>query len=359
MSGRFMIYGATGYTGKLVARRAAALGMTPILAGRNAAKLQAVAGSLGFDWTAVSLDRPEALDRALAEVEVVLHIAGPFSVTSQPMLEACLRTRTHYLDITGEIEVFEACAARDAEARAAGIMVLPGAGFDVVPSDCLAAHMKRRMPDATRLVLAISGLGGISHGTAKTMVESIAHGTRVRRGGRIVSLRRPERRMIDYGEGPRPSIAVGWGDVSTAWHSTGIPDITVYFEATPELERMARLGPVARWLLARKPVQAFLKRQIDRLPEGPTDEERAKGRAILVGEVSDAAGHVLRSRLVTPEGYTLTAETSLDIARRAMSGEAKPGFQTPSRAFGPDYILNFEGVTREDLDAEEETPRGA
>ncbi len=349
MSGKFMIYGATGYTGKLTARVAAEKGLKPVLAGRNAQKLQKVAEPLGLEWCAVSLDRPNALDKALQDVDAVLHIAGPFSATSKPMLEACLRTRTHYLDITGEIGVFEACAARDKDAREAGIMVLPGVGFDVVPSDCLAAHMKRRMPEAQRLEMGIAGLSNLSHGTAKTMVESISEGTRVRRDGRIISLKEPPRRTIDYGQGESASIAVGWGDVSTAYHSTDIPDITIYFEASKDMERMAGLGSVARWVMGTGPVQRFLKKQIDKLPEGPNDAERAAAKAILIGEVTDGAGNVMRSRLETPEGYTLTAETGLEIAQRAASGEMTPGFQTPSRAYGADFITEFDGVRREDL----------
>src|SRR5690606_37223372 len=151
----------------------------------------------------------------LSQVDVVLHIAGPFSQTSQPMVDACLRTGTHYLDITGEIDVFEACAARDEAAQKAGVMIMPGVGFDVVPSDCLAAHMKARLPDATELTLAISGLGHMSHGTAKTGVESIGKGTRIRRGGRIVTSRKPLHREIDFGQGAKSCIAIGWGDVST------------------------------------------------------------------------------------------------------------------------------------------------
>ena len=351
MAGTFMIYGATGYTGKLVARQAAKNGLRPVLAGRNGDKLRAVAEPLGLDWAAVSLDRPHELDRALGAVAAVLHIAGPFSATSRPMVEACLRTRTHYLDITGEIEVFEALAARDGEAKAAGIMVLPGVGFDVVPSDCLAAHLKRRLPEAQSLVLGISGLSSISHGTAKTMVESIPAGTRVRRDGKIVALASPPRRTIDFGAGARPAVAVGWGDVATAYHSTGIPDITVYFEANAQMQRMAALGAAARWLMGRAPVQGVLKRLIERLPEGPSDEARASARAVLIGEAADARGTVVRSRLETPEGYTLTAQTGLDIARRAASGDIKPGFQTPSRAYGADYILGFDGVLRSDLNA--------
>ena len=178
---QFLIYGATGYTGKLTARTAKDKGLKPILAGRNEAKLKAVAEPLGFQYRAFDLSERAKLDAALGEVDVVLHIAGPFSATSKPMADACLRTGTHYLDITGEIDVFEALAARDAEAKAAGVMLLPGVGFDVVPSDCLAAHLKRRLPDAVDLKIYIGGLNALSHGTAKSMVEVVAKGVRVRR----------------------------------------------------------------------------------------------------------------------------------------------------------------------------------
>lgn len=344
-----MIYGATGYTGKLMANSAKKLGLNPLLAGRNGAKLKAVADPLGFEYRTFSLDNAAALDAGLSEVQAVLHIAGPFSQTSRPMLDACLRTKRHYLDITGEIDVLEACAARDAEAKAAGIVVLPGVGFDVVPSDCLAAHMKDRMPDAIRLTLAIGGLEKMSRGTAKSSVESVGNPVRVRRGGRIVAQWPPQRRNFDFGKGARPTIAVGWGDVATAYHSTGIEEITVYFESVPQLEQMAKLGGAMRWLLSRKLVQNLIKRSVDFLPEGPTDAERAAGCGILIGEAVNATGETVVSRLRTPEGYTLTAMTGLEIARRILAGNAEPGFQTPSSSFGADFILAFEGCTRTDV----------
>jgi short subunit dehydrogenase-like uncharacterized protein len=351
MSGTLMIYGATGYTGKLVARQAKADGLSPVLAGRSAERLQPLAAELGFAWRAIDLGDAAALDAGLADIDVVLHIAGPFSHTSRPMLDACLRTGTHYLDITGEIDVFEACAARDDEARRAGIMVMPGVGFDVVPSDCLAAHMKTLLPDATELTLAIGGLGHMSRGTAKTGIEGIGHGTRLRRAGKLVERKAPLRREIDFGDGPKRAVAVGWGDVSTAFHSTGIPDITVYFEAAPQLDRLAELGPVGRWVLSRGPVQNWLKRWADRQPEGPTDAQRAVGRGSLIGEAVNAAGEYRRARLHTPDGYSLTALTGLEIARRTLAGEAKPGFQTPSLVFGADFILGIAGCERHDLNA--------
>jgi short subunit dehydrogenase-like uncharacterized protein len=351
MTGKFMIYGATGYTGKLVSRAAKALGMSPIVAGRNAVRLKAVAHQHGFDYRVIDLADASALDAGLAEVDVVLHIAGPFSQTSAPMLDACLRTRTHYLDITGEIDVFEACASRDAEARDGAIMVMPGVGFDVVPSDCLAAHLKARLPDASEITLAIGGLGAMSRGTAKTGVEGIGKPMRVRRNGGIVDLKTPLRREFDYGRGATRSIAVGWGDVSTAYHSTGVPNITVYFEAAPQLERLANLGGVGRWVLSRGPVQRWMKRRIDHMAEGPSDDERAAGYANLIGEAVNEAGVKIVSRLRSPEGYTLTAMTSLEIVRRVLAGEGKPGFQTPSRVFGAGFITQFDGCVLQDLAA--------
>jgi short subunit dehydrogenase-like uncharacterized protein len=123
-------------------------GRTPHSVGRNLAKVNAVARPLGLKARAFDLGDPNRLDAAIKDVSVVLCVAGPFSATSRPMADACLRNCVHYLDITGEIDVFEALAARDAEATARGVMLLPGVGFDVVPSDCLAAHLKHRLPDA-------------------------------------------------------------------------------------------------------------------------------------------------------------------------------------------------------------------
>ena len=351
MSERFMIYGATGYTGKLVARTAKAQGLNPLLAGRNEARLKSIAAQHGFEYQAISLDEPEALDAGLSQVDAVLHIAGPFSQTSKPMVDACLRTGTHYLDITGEIDVFEACAARDEEAQKAGVMLMPGVGFDVVPSDCLAAHMKARLPDATALTLGIAGLGQMSHGTAKTGVESIGKGTRIRRDGRIVTAKKTPRREIDFGQGVKQAVGVGWGDVATAWHSTHIPDITVYFESSPQLEQMAKMGRIARWVMSRGPMQRALKKRIEQMPEGPSDAERRAGHAVLFGEAVNAQGESVRSLLRTPEGYTLTAMTTLEIVGRVLAGEAQPGYRTPSMVFGPDFIAAFEGCSYQDLNA--------
>jgi short subunit dehydrogenase-like uncharacterized protein len=348
---QILIYGATGYTGKLTARTAKEKGLSPVLAGRNEAKVKAVADPLGFQYRAFDLSERAKLDTALSEVDVVLHIAGPFSATSRPMADACLRTGTHYLDITGEIDVFEALAARDAEAKSKGVMLLPGVGFDVVPSDCLAAHMKRRLPDAIDLKMYIGGLGHVSRGTAKTMVEGIDKGTRVRRDGKFVTMARANQDTVDFGSGPKATLGVSWGDVSTAYYSTQIPNIEVHFESMPQMAAAQRMPSFVKSIMGWPFVQGLLKAQIDRMPEGPTDAQRREGHAILIGVATNAKGERARTRLTTREGYTLTADTGLEIARRVVAGEFKPGFQTPSLAYGADFVLGFDGVRREELNA--------
>jgi len=349
MAERIVLYGTTGYSGKLTARFAAEQGLKPLLAGRSEEKLKAVAEPLGLEFKAVDLGDAEGLDALLSDAAVVLHLAGPFSATSRPMADACLRTATHYLDITGEMDVFEALAARDREAQERGVMLMPGVGFDVVPTDCLAAHLKSRMEDANDLRLYIAGLGSASRGTMKTAIEGMGSGTRVRRDGRIVALKNPPRANVDFGDGEKACIGVGWGDVSTAFHTTGIPNIQVMFQSNSQLENVTKLSRYFGWLMRTSFVQGRMKASIDRRPAGPTDKQRAKGFTVIVGEARNARGDVVRSRLRTPEGYTLTALTALRLAERTQAGEAKPGFQTPGGLFGGDFVLGIEGCAREDL----------
>ncbi|MBW3534122.1 MAG: saccharopine dehydrogenase NADP-binding domain-containing protein [Gemmatimonadetes bacterium] len=302
-------------------------------------------------WVPVD-DDDAGLDAALAGVPVVVHAAGPFARTARPMVEACLRTGTHYLDVTAEIEVFERLHALDGRAREAGVMLLPGVGFDVVPTDLVAAHLKARLPGAVRLRLAFQALGGgVSRGTATTMVENAGGGGVVRRDGRIVPVPAAWRtRTVDFGFGFRPVrvTTVPWGDVSTAYHSTGIPDI----EVSTRLGRAARWALVASRLLGRLlesgPLRRLATAMVRAGAGGPDEEARRRGVSLIRGEVEDDAGRCAVTRMRTPEAYTLTAMTAVEAARRVLDGSARPGFQTPSLAFGPDWILELEGVARED-----------
>ena len=345
----FLIYGATGYTGSLVAREAARRGLGPILAGRSAEKLAPLAAELGLESRAFALDSPPAVTEGIRGVWAVLNCAGPFSQTARPLADTCLRAGVHYLDITGEAAVFEALAARSADARAAGVVILPGVGFDVVPSDCLAAHLKRRLPTATRLALAFRSAGRLSRGTALTALERAADGGLVRRDGVLTPVPAAwKTRRIDFGNGPVPAITIPWGDVATAYHSTGIPNVEVYLAAPWGLRVGARLSRYLGWLLRSKLVQNRLRRRILAGSPGPGEDERRRNRCAFWGEVADDAGRTAVSRQRTPDGYDLTVQSSLAAVTRVLAGGVAPGFHTPATAFGPDFVLDLPGVSRTD-----------
>ena len=349
MASSALVYGVTGYTGQLILDQCLARGLRPIVAGRSEA-VRAIAAAHGLEARIVGLDDSAALRQALSGVRTVLHCAGPFSRTSRPMADACIAVGAHYLDITGEISVFEALAARSEEARGAGVMLLPGAGFDVVPSDCLAAHLKRRLPGATRLTLAFQSSGGLSRGTATTMIENIGRGGAVRRGGRIVPVPPAwKSRAVDFGRGPVTVTTIPWGDVATAWYSTGIPDIEVYVRMGTGTRMALKASGILGPLLRLGPVQRFLKQRIRSGAPGPDETARTRGSSRLWGEVADSSGGTARARQTGPEGYALTALTAVAALQRTLAGDAPPGFQTPAKAYGPDFILEIAGTAREDL----------
>jgi len=350
MPSTILIYGANGYTAELILRLAKAEGAQPIVAGRTESKIKPIAEAQGLECRVFALDDPAEVDAGLNDVAVVLHCAGPFSRTADAMAEGCIRNGCHYLDITGEIEVFELMATKDKAAEGANVMLMPGTGFDVVPSDCLAAHLKRRMPEAQSLTMAFQGVGQPSRGTATTMMEGIGNGGMIRKNRILATVPSAWKvDTIDCGNGPVECMTIPWGDVSTAYHSTGIPNIIVYMAAPQQLQKMAKFSRYFGWLLMSGPVQKYLKKKVQSQPAGPTDDERASGASYLWGKVEDGKGDAMESRLKTCEGYTLTALSAWEIAKRAADGQVPSGFQTPSKAFGPDFILEFEGSERVDI----------
>ena len=348
MNTKFLVYGANGYTGELITRFAAERGLKPILAGRNEAKVAELAGKYGFEHLAFPLDDTAKLDAALQKVDLVLHCAGPFSITSMPMVKACLRNGKHYTDITGEISVFETCAAMDKKAVEAGVMLMPGVGFDVVPSDCLAMHLKNRLPAATNLSLAFYGMGRLSHGTAATMTMNVGNGGAIRKDGRITPVPAAwKTREIDFGEVTKMGVTIPWGDVSTAFYSTGIPNIEVYTVVPPSNLKMMKMSRYLGWLLAKGPFQKYLQSKIP--AGGPSDTERGKGKTLMWGKATDAEGNSVESRQQGPEGYTLTAIAALNIAEKILAGNFTPGYQTPAKAYGAELVLEIDGVSRLDV----------
>ncbi len=343
----WMIYGANGYTGRLIAAEAARRGHKPVLAGRDRDALDALAGPLGLTRRVFGLDDPAAVARQFDDIDLVLNCAGPFSRTCAPMLEACLERKVHYLDITGEIDVFAHCHRAHPRAAHEGVVVFPGTGFDVVPTDCVAATLKQRLPDADRLVLAFEAGGGPSPGTAKTSVEGMAKGGRARIGGELVDvpLGWKAREFVREDGAARSAMTIPWGDVYTAFVSTGIPNIETYMAVPAQTIARMRWMRHLRPLLALAPVQKLLQSRAGATP-GPDDARRARSGCTVWGEVRNARGDEAKLALVAPNGYDLTVSASLGIVEHVRTKRPAGGFYTPSLLMGADYVFGLPGVRR-------------
>ena len=345
----WMIYGANGYTGLRIARQAKTQGMRPVLAGRNPVAIKALADELDLPWAPFDLNDARASRKALQGISVVAHCAGPYSATSAQMLDACIAARCHYVDLCGEIDVMIAAHARDAAARAAGIVILTGAGFDVIPTDSLAATLKQALPDATHLVLGFTGLDDLSPGTAKASLESIGKAmSKVRENGELIDIPQFSRsRPLDFGDG-KGTVAgfnLPWADVFTAYFSTGIPSIEVYIPPSSAVARsMSQLRLIIP-LLRYQWVIKLLKRIVGATMKGPGQALIDKGTCHLVGEVRNAKGEVRRARMSTPNGYRLTVDGMLMAVAHLLEHPEHKGYHTPTMLMGANCVERLPGVS--------------
>lgn len=346
MKKKWLLYGANGYTGQLIAKEAKRRGLRPVLAGRNKESIAAIAEETGFESLVFDLDDTAALDDALKGVALVLHCAGPFSATSQAMIDACLKAGCHYLDITGEISVFANAHKQSDEARRADIVLMPGVGFDVVPTDCLAATLVKALPAATSITLAFESGSHMSPGTAKTSIEGLAGGGCVRKDGKLKWVPLAwKTREIRFKHGKRLTVTIPWGDVFTAYISTGVPDIECYIAAPPssimQMKRMRMLKP----LLSMQWVQNMMKRRVDKSISGPEYDQRQSSQMQLWCEVTTADGRHASATMTTPNGYDVTVTASLGIVEYLLEQDVEGGFYTPSLLMGADYAESLPGVS--------------
>ncbi|MEM8895477.1 MAG: saccharopine dehydrogenase NADP-binding domain-containing protein [Bacteroidota bacterium] len=346
---KYLIYGAYGFTGKLIARLAADKGHDIVIAGRNAESIKQLGEKLNVPWLSYSLDDQKSLDDSLQNMDAVLHCAGPYSKTAGQMIDACIRCGVHYLDITGEIEVFELAASKNEEAKKAGIVLLPGVGFDVVPTDCLASYLKSMLPDATRLEMGFKGVSSPSRGTALTMVENLHKPGMIRENGDLKQVPSAYKtRSVAINDRPINFASIPWGDVSTAYHSTDIPNITLYTAIPPkQVANMKRLYAV-RGILKMGFIQRMIQNRVRKTVKGPNEKLRNEGKSYIWGEVTNPSGAKHFARIETLEGYKLTSITAVSAVEKLLTGNVFPGFKTPSLAFGRDFILEVEGTTRTD-----------
>ncbi len=352
-SDNFLLYGANGYTGELIARFAKEYHLQPILAGRSPHLIEPLAAQLQLPFRIFDVNDEATMLAALKEVKLVMNTAGPFQFTAQQMIEACLKTGTHYLDINGDITMFEMMKRYNDAAKKADIMILPGAGFDVVPTDCLALQLKKLLPDAVKLQLAFATLGGgLSHGTATTMANKLGEGGAIRKDGKIIRQQLGKKGMwVDFTTVSSGSdtkkifvMTIPWGDISTAYFTTGIPNIESFTGMSRKVFYLLKVQFLFNWLLRTNFVRNLIKKKINKRPAGPSDEQRSKAISLVWGQATNAAGKSATVRLSGPEGYTLTAHSALIIVQKVLNGNFLTGYQTPASAYGENLVMDIPGV---------------
>jgi short subunit dehydrogenase-like uncharacterized protein len=341
---RWMIYGANGYTAGLIAEEAARRGYQPVLAGRNAEAVAAVAVPLKLDSRSFSLEDTTKAAAALEDIDAVLHCAGPFSATAEPMLRACIASKTHYLDITGEIEIFELAKSLGNDAAAAGCVLMPGVGFDVVATDCLAAKLNTLIENPTHLEMAFCGDGGASPGTAKTFVEMLPDGGRVRANGQITKVPAAAvRRSVAFSDRTEWCMSIPWGDISTAYSTTSIPNITVLTAVPRAAAFITRLTSPLMAIMKPQGVQNKLKQLVEKHVHGPDQPTRESGCMRLWGKVTNVNGESAEQWLDLLDGYDFTVHASLAVMEHLLEQTPPAGYHTPAGAYGYQLIESIQG----------------
>ena len=337
---QWLLYGAYGYTGELIAREAVKRGLKPVLAGRDANKLKPLADELGLEYKAFPLELG-FIKPYLTDIDLVLNCAGPFSATAAAFMLACIGAKVHYLDITGEIDVFEFAHTLHSQAQEAGIVICPGVGFDVIPTDCVAAALKAALPDANYLALGFDSRSSFSPGTMKTSIEGIAKGGKVRRNGVITKVPLAYKvKHIDFGNHLKSAMTIPWGDVSTAFHSTGIPNIEVYIPGSPKRIKNAKRANWFRPFLKFQWLQNIVKAKVAEKMKGPDAQARAAEPTYVWGEARNPAGVTKTARVKTANGYSLTITGALAVVTHIEKKQnvLAGGTYTPSKLMGSKLV---------------------
>ncbi|WP_417224710.1 saccharopine dehydrogenase family protein [Achromobacter spanius] len=319
-----MIYGATGYTGRMAAEHARAAGTPLVLAGRSKAKLETLAAQLGVEYRVFALDDTAVIDHALRDVGVLLNCAGPFARTADVLMRAAIRNGVHYLDVAAELDGYRVAEQLDTDAKAAGVMLLPGSGGSVAMLGCLVAHAVARASHPARISVAMNVSGGLSRGSAISAMGSVTTETLARVDGKLASVPAGSTRKLDFGKGAVDCFQVTLPDLITLWRSTNVPNIETFVHVSGD---------------------GFPQGDLSTLPDGPNEAERLANRYQAVVEITQSNGEIIRSVLDTVNGYTFTATAAAEAGRRVLGGEVRPGFQTPAALFGKGFAETIADTT--------------
>lgn len=349
----WLIYGANGYGAKLIIEEAFKRGLRPILAGRNEEKISQLARRWNLQYLVFSLNDIDNVSSILKNYFLVLNCAGPFVSTAKILIQACLKSNTHYLDITGEIDVFEYAKKIDDEAKKAKVLITPGIGFDVVPSDCFAMYLKKNLPTANRLIIGIDTPRSYSAGTAKTIFNSLLKGGLVRQKGELVKVPMYHKiRKMKFSNKVSTVATVPYADLASSYHSTKIPNIEVYMRFSSVDNVVTKIVSKLSLFFSFPAIKWFIDKCIELFIRGPSEIERKSTFVDFYGEVIDENGNVFMATMVTANGYDVNTKISVDIVDHIfklsdsrIESDSLCGYKTPAMLLGDDFVLHVPNVS--------------
>ncbi len=337
---KILLYGANGYSAKLILEKLIAKNVNPVLAGRNKDEISALAKKHQLAYRIFDLNDLENIKNNLEDINTILNCAGPFSKTAKPLIDACLQNKRNYLDITGEVEIFKYAWSKNTVAIQNEITIMPGIGFDVVPTDCMAKLLTDEMQDAEKIQLAIAIKNGkISRGTFKSSLENISESVFFRENGEMKNIPFGEKNLnINFVDFKSSATAIPWADAYNAYFSTGIKNIEIYL-AIPEI--ISSNVKFFAKILSNEIFKNLLTKIIDAFIVGPDEVSRRKSLSYIWGRAVNKVGNEIEHVFVYPDGYEFTALAASVIAILILNGKGKAGTQTPALNFGNKFSEQF------------------
>jgi len=315
---KLLIYGASGYTGKIIAARAKQLNIDFEIAGREPDKTRRLAEELAVDYHIFDVDTEYAWTKALEGKTVLINAAGPFKFTAEQAMKACLNAGVHYLDISAELDTYRLAQSLDKEAHEVGIQLISGAGL-FVSYDALVVHLSKLVAEPQYLKVGFRHYGGFSRGSVLSSKNIADLGILIRRNGEIIYNPDPQSKMFSFGQEEVECIPTPLGGIILSYKSTGVPNIEEFFSLKLPAIQLQDLTS-------------------ENLPDGPTKEERAAGRNGISAELTSKDGKVVKAYVDAPSGYDLTPLSVVAVAHRILNGDFKVGYQSPGSAYGEDII---------------------